>query len=227
LFRFINNKKNFKGSSMFTGIIEAICTVKTAVVSAGAMKLTVDLAAPARGCKTGDSIAVNGVCLTITKITGTIVDFDISGETLAKTTLGSLRAGAFVNIERALAADGRFGGHFVLGHINGTATIKSIEKKGQFSNMTFAADKELLDNMIGKGSVAVDGISLTVAKLNKDSFTVALIPETLNRTILGKAKLGDKVNIETDCIVKAVKKHLEQILPKQDLTIEKLQELGF
>jgi riboflavin synthase len=227
LFRFINNKKNFKGSSMFTGIIEAICTVKTAAVSAGAMKLAVDLAAPARGCKTGDSIAINGVCLTITKITGTIVDFDISGETLAKTTLGSLRAGAFVNIERALAADGRFGGHFVLGHIDGTAVIKKIEKKGRFSNMIFTVDKELLDCIIPKGSVAVDGVSLTVSELNKDSFIVALIPETLSRTTLGKAKVGDKVNIETDCIVKAVKKHLEQIMPKQGLTIEKLHDLGF
>jgi riboflavin synthase len=96
-----------------------------------------------------------------------------------------------------------------------------------FADMTFTADKQLLGNMIEKGSVAVDGISLTVAELNKDSFTVALIPETLRRTTLGMVKVGDKVNIETDVIVKAVKKHLEQISPKRDLTIEKLHELGF
>jgi len=212
---------------MFTGIIEAICKVTTAVGSAGSMKLSIELAGLAEGCKAGDSIAVNGVCLTVAGLQGSIAAFDISGETLVKTTLGSLKSGSQVNIERAIKADGRFGGHFVLGHIDGTATIKTIEKRGHFSNMTFAAGKGLLDCMIAKGSVAIDGISLTVAEFNKDGFTVALIPETLKRTTLGIAKISDKVNIETDMIVKAVKKHLEQILPKQGLTIEKLKSLGF
>jgi riboflavin synthase len=138
--------------------------------------------------------------------------------------------GGFDSFDKLRAGNltaGRFGGHFVLGHVDSVATVKKIDKKGEFSDMTFAAEKSLLDNMVAKGSVAVDGTSLTIAELNKDSFTVALIPETLNRTTLGKAKPGDKVNIETDLIVKTIKKHLEQILPKQDLTIEKLQNLGF
>jgi riboflavin synthase len=213
---------------MFTGLIEGLCVVRSANrVGSDAMRFSVDLGSFADGCKVGDSIAVNGVCLTIASLEGNIAVFDVSGQTLAKSTIGGLRAGALVNIEWALKADGRFGGHFVLGHVDGIATVKKIEKRGQFADMTFAVGKELLDNMIEKGSVAVDGISLTIAELNKDSFTVALIPETLSRTTLGRAKVGDKVNIETDCIVKTIKKHLEQFLPRQDLTIEKLQELGF
>jgi riboflavin synthase len=216
---------------MFTGLIEGLCVVRSASRTGNAaMRLSVDLGKIAdtpQACKVGDSIAVNGVCLTAAKITGSVAVFDVSGETIAKSTIGSLRTGSQVNIERALKADGRFGGHFVLGHVDGTATIKKIEKKGEFVDITFAAEKSLLDNMVVKGSVAVDGISLTVAELNKDSFSVALIPETIKRTTLGTAKPGDKVNIETDLIVKTIKKHLEQFAPKQDLTIEKLQNLGF
>jgi riboflavin synthase len=216
---------------MFTGLIEGLCAVRSASrVGSGAMRLSVDLGKIAdtpQACKVGDSIAVNGVCLTAAKITGSVAVFDVSGETIAKSTIGNLKTGAQVNIERALAADGRFGGHFVLGHVDGTGVIKKIEKKGEFVDITFAAEKSLLDNMVVKGSAAVDGISLTVAELNKDSFSVALIPETIKRTTLGTAKPGDKVNIETDLIVKTIKKHLEQFAPKQDLTIEKLQNLGF
>jgi len=132
-----------------------------------------------------------------------------------------------VNIELPLAANGHLGGHFVLGHVDGTAIIKKIEKKGDFCDMTFTADKEIIVNMLDKGSVAVDGISLTISKLDKAHFSVSLIPETLNRTTLGKVKSADKVNIETDLIVKTIKNHLEQLLSKENLTIEKLQELGF
>jgi riboflavin synthase len=216
---------------MFTGLIEGLCVVRSASRTGNAaMSLSVDLGKIAdtpQACKVGDSIAINGVCLTAAKITGSVAVFDVSGETIAKSTIGNLRTGSQVNIERALKADGRFGGHFVLGHVDGTATIKKIEKKGEFANITFAVEKNLLDNIVVKGSVAVDGISLTIAELNKDSFSVALIPETLGRTTLGRAKVGDKVNIETDLIVKTIKKHLEQILPKQDFTVEKLQSLGF
>jgi riboflavin synthase len=213
---------------MFTGLIEGLCTVRSASrAGAAAMRLSVDLGDLAAGGKVGDSIAINGVCLTVTRMAGSVADFDVSGETLAKSTIGNLRTGSQVNIERAIAADGKFGGHFVLGHVDGVAVIKKIEKKGEFANITFAAEKSLLDNMVAKGSVAVDGISLTVAELNKDSFTVALIPETIKRTTLGTAKPGDRVNIETDLIVKTIKKHLENILPEQDLTVEKLRELGF
>jgi riboflavin synthase len=192
------------------------------------MLLTVDLGSLADECKISDSIAVNGVCLTITKFEGGTAAFDVSAETLAKSALDTLSSSSQVNIERAVKATDRFGGHFVLGHIDGTATVKAIDKQGQFVEMTFAASPELLDSMVVKGSVAVDGISLTIAGMDKNSFSVALIPQTLNTTTLGKVKIGDKVNVETDIIVKTIKKQLEKILPqRQPLTVDKLRELGF
>jgi len=213
---------------MFTGLIEAICTVKSAQPGPKAMLLTVDLGDVAQDAKIGDSIAVNGVCLTIARLDGPIATFDVSTETLAKSAIGRLRASSQVNVERAMKPADRFGGHFVQGHIDGAATIKAIERHGEFVDIRFAAGPELLDQMVEKGSVAVDGISLTVAGMDKGAFTVALIPQTLKRTTLGGAKIGDLVNIETDIIVKAVKKQLQNILPQsQALTAERLKELGF
>lgn len=212
---------------MFTGIIEGLCEVKSAIGSADTLKLKIELGSLAEGCKAGDSLSVNGVCLTVTGLENMAVSFDVGSETLSKSNLGKLRAGSKVNIERSMKANSRFGGHFVLGHTDGTATIKRIERKGRFADMTFTADKRLLDNMIEKGSVAVDGISLTIAGLEDNSFTVALIPQTLKDTTLGLAKAGDKVNIETDVIIKTIKKYVEKLLPTEGLTIEKLQQLGF
>jgi riboflavin synthase len=220
---------------MFTGLIEAICRVSSARRSGDGMVLSVDLGSLAEGGKTGstsslqvgDSIAINGACLTVTEIRGSVAGFDVSGETLARTTLGRLRPVSEVNVERAMKADGRFGGHFVAGHIDGVATIKSIKGAGQFADMRFAANAELLGQMVVKGSVAVDGISLTIAGMDESGFSVALIPETLKKTTLGKVKIGDKVNIEIDIIAKMIKKQLEKILPKEHLTVERLKELGF
>ncbi|MHC4328496.1 MAG: riboflavin synthase [Planctomycetota bacterium] len=159
---------------------------------------------------------------------GALVSFDVSAETLAKSTLGKLQAGSQVNIERALKAADRFGGHFVQGHVDGTATIAAITRRGEFADIRFAAEAELLDAMVAKGSVAVDGISLTIVNIDQNSFTIAIIPETLRRTTLGKARIGDCVNIETDIIVKTIKRQLENILPKKEpLTAEKLKQLGF
>jgi len=192
------------------------------------MLLTVDLGELAGDGRIGDSIAINGVCLTITSLEGGLATFELSGETLARSTLGKLKPSSQVNVERAIRAADRFGGHFVQGHIDGTATIKAIDKRGRFADIKFAAGAELLDAMIAKGSVAVDGISLTIAGIDRDSFTVALIPETLNKTTLSQVKIGDEVNIETDIIVKTIKTQLEKILPQtQSLTAEKLKELGF
>jgi riboflavin synthase len=213
---------------MFTGLIEAICKVKSVRRSGKSMLLAIDLGNLADECKTGDSISVNGVCLTITKFEGGAAAFDVSAETLAKSTMDKLSPSSQVNIECAVKATDRFGGHFVQGHIDGTATVTAIDKQGQFAEMKFAAGPELLDSMVVKGSVAVDGISLTIAGIEKNSFSVALIPETLNKTILGNVKKGDIVNIETDIIVKTIKKQLEKILPQaQPLTAEKLKGLGF
>ncbi len=213
---------------MFTGLIETICTVKSVRQSAESMVLTIDLGVLADQSKTGDSIAVNGACLTIAKLQGSLAGFDVSAETLAKSTLGKLKPSSEVNVERSLKASDRFGGHFVLGHVDGTATVNAIDKAGEFANIKFAAKAELLEAIVVKGSVAVDGISLTIASVDLNSFGVSLIPETLKRTTLGKAKIGDFVNIETDIIVKTIKRQLDEILPKkQGLTAEKLRQLGY
>jgi len=213
---------------MFTGLIETTCTVKTVRPAYGAMVLTVDLGALADDGKTGDSIAVNGACLTIAKLQGSLASFDVSSETLAKSTLGKLKPSSQVNIERPLTASDRFGGHFVLGHVDGTAKISKIDKKGEFVNFEFTAETELLEAIVNKGSVAIDGISLTVAEVDQNSFGVSVIPETLKRTALGSARIGDYVNIETDIIVKTIKRQLDEILPKKgSLTAEKLRELGY
>lgn len=213
---------------MFTGIIEAVGTVKTVRPAGGGKVISTDLGKCAADAKLGDSIAINGVCLTISRLSGTVADFDVSSETLAKSSTGSLHAGAYVNLERAMAADGRFGGHIVLGHVDGTATIKAVEKKGDFVEMTFTAQTALLDEMVNKGSVAINGISLTIATMNGSTFTIALIPTTLKETTLDNAKVGDVVNIETDILIKAVKKQLDKILPDSgNLTAEKLKEYGF
>jgi riboflavin synthase len=216
---------------MFTGLIEAICIVTSVRPAAGGMLLTVDLANLAVDSKVGDSIAINGACLTIARLDGNLATFDISPETLARTALGRLTSSSQVNVELAMKATDRFGGHFVQGHIDGVATIKTIKREGDFADMKFAADPELLDQMVVKGSVAVDGISLTVAGMDQTGFRVAIIPQTLKKTTLGKAKIGDLVNIETDIIVKTIKKLLESVLGGQGrergLTFEKLTEMGF
>ena len=213
---------------MFTGIIQQVCTVKTLSKSGDSAALTVDLGQLANQAKIGDSIAINGVCLTASKLAGTLATFDVSGETLTKTTIGKLPPGAKVNIELALRADDRFGGHFVLGHVDGSATIKKIDKNANFATFTFAAPKDLLDQMIPKGSVAIDGISLTIAELNPDGFTVAVIPQTLKETTLGQAKITAQVNIEIDIITKTVRKYLQQLSPgKTGLTLEDLKQQGF
>ena len=213
---------------MFTGLIETICTVRSVRRSAESMVLTIDLSKLVDESKTGDSIAISGACLTIAKLQGSLASFDVSAETLAKSTLGKLKPSSEVNVERSLKASDRFGGHFVLGHVDGTAMIDAIDKSGEFANIKFAANAKLLDAIVIKGSVAVDGISLTIAAVDIKSFSVSIIPETLKRTTLGKAKIGDCVNIETDIIVKTIKRQLDEILPKkQGLTAEKLRQLGY
>jgi riboflavin synthase len=213
---------------MFTGIIQQACSVKTLSKSGDSAALTVDLGQLANQAKNGDSIAINGACLTVSKLTGTLATFDVSGETLAKSAIGKLAPGAKVNIELALRADDRLGGHFVLGHVDGSATIKKIEKKADFATFTFTAPKDLLDQMIPKGSVAIDGISLTIAELSPDGFTVAVIPQTLKETSLGQAKIAAQVNIEIDIITKTVRKYLQQLSPeKSGLTLEDLKQQGF
>lgn len=214
---------------MFTGLIEAVCDVKS--VSPGTASggsLVVDLGALASDCKTGDSIAVSGVCLTVTRLQGTVAAFGLSPETLERSTLAALRPSSKVNIERAMRPADRLGGHLVQGHIDGVGFIKSVKHLGEFADIEFAVEPELLEQMVVKGSVAVDGVSLTIAGLGPGDFRVAAIPETLNRTTLGNAYTGGRVNIETDILVKIVRRQMEAILPqKQPLTMERLRQMGF
>ena len=230
---------------MFTGLIESVYRVGSVISKAGGMRLAVNLG---QAVKCGDSIAVNGVCLTVAGLKGAVAEFDVSGETLSKTTLGNLKAGSLVNIERAMQTLDRFGGHFVQGHIDAIGKVKKIEKKGEFWIYTFEVPKEILDYIIPKGSIAVDGVSLTIVDIQEQSFTVAIIPVTFEKTIFKNYKAGDSVNIETDVICRVVKKQLDNISAsassfvktmedkkamadrlgnERGLTIEKLKEMGF
>ncbi len=213
---------------MFTGLIEAVCTVRSVRWTPDVMQIEIDLAQLADQTRIGDSIAVNGVCLTVVRLNGSCAVFDVSSETLSKATLNCLKNSSKVNIERAMKAGDRFGGHFVQGHIDGIATIKAVENKGQFRDISFSLSPELLCSIVPKGSIAIDGISLTIKSIAQDGFEVAIIPQTMENTTLGNAKTGDKVNIETDIIVKTIARQLQILLPKdQGLTVGKLKELGF
>jgi len=215
---------------MFTGLIEAVCDVKSVAPggAAGGGMLVVELGGLAQDCRTGDSIAVNGVCLTVARLQGTTAAFGLSLETLERSSLATLRPPAKVNVERAMKACDRFGGHMVQGHVDGVGTIRAVRKVGEFADIEFAAGPELLDQMVIKGSVAVDGVSLTIARISRESFRVAAIPETLNRTTLGDAYIGGRVNIEVDILVKIVRRQLEVLLPaQQPLTVERLRQMGY
>ena len=213
---------------MFTGIVQSVCKVVSAARAGGGVKLCIDLQTLAKDVNLGDSIAVNGLCLTASKIAGKIIEFDVSQESLSKSTIPKLNTGGSVNIELALKADGRFGGHIVQGHIDGIAKVKSIQNKDSFRDIIFSADLALLDEMVVKGSVAVSGVSLTISAMDSNFFTVSTIPVTLKDTTLGQIKPGDEVNIETDIIGKMVKKQISKILPSgTGLTAEKLRQMGF
>jgi riboflavin synthase len=155
------------------------------------------------------------------------VTFGLSAETLEKTTLATLKPRSRVNIERAMPAGGRFGGHIVQGHVDGTGTIRAVKQQDDFADIEVGVGSELLGQMVSKGSVAVDGVSLTIAALGREIFRVAAIPEALRRTTLGTARIGQRVKIEIDVIVKAVRRQLEQMLGQSSLTVERLKEMGF
>lgn len=215
---------------MFTGLIEAVCEVKSITpATRGAGKLLhLLLGALCKETHLGDSIAVNGVCLTVNRLEPPGAWFDVSPETLSKSTLGALRAGSGVNTERALRVGDRLGGHFVQGHVDGRGTLQSVLQEGDFWELTVAASPELLSGMIPQGSVAVDGVSLTVAHLNQRDFSVAVIPETVRQTTLSQMRHGDPVNLETDMLVKAVRRTCNNILkPNQVMTANKHKKFGF
>ena len=192
---------------MFTGLIEAVGTVNVLEPRGDdAARLVLD--APfARELALGESVAVNGCCLTVTGKDDEI-SFDLLVETLNRTSLGNLKAGSRVNLERALRADGRFGGHFVQGHVDTTAVVLAAERKGEDLNLEIAIPEGGAFYFIEKGSIAVNGVSLTVASLGKDRFGLWIIPHTLQETNLGDLKAGDRVNLEYDLIAKYAERQL-------------------
>ena len=193
---------------MFTGIIvgEGKVTKLAKPKSRSAIQMTVDLGKYAKGLKIGQSVAINGVCLSATKISGKKCVFEMIDETTKKTDLGNVKAGSVVNIERSLKVGDRLEGHFVLGHIDGIATLTKIEKKPKEVKFWFKVPKKLVKYIVKKGSIALDGISLTVVDVKKDLVSVCLIPHTIKFTNFKSKKIGDKLNIETDILGKYIKK---------------------
>lgn len=189
---------------MFTGIVEAVGTVKTLRKGAHSAIITVEAPQILGDVHAGDSIAVNGVCLTVTSFTARTFDADIMHETLDRSDLGALHAGSKVNVERAMAANGRFGGHIVSGHIDGVGRITRVETDDNAVWFTISADRSILRHVILKGSITIDGISLTVARLTDATFSVSVIPHTRAETNLATKGVGDEVNLETDVIGKYV-----------------------
>ncbi|MDR4497561.1 MAG: riboflavin synthase [Candidatus Scalindua sp.] len=213
---------------MFTGIIEHLGKVKRIKRQANSATVTIDLGRLSNDVKRGDSIAVNGACLTVTQITNTEVSFDVSGETLRKTTIGALKVSESVNVERSLKIGDKLGGHFVSGHVDGVGVIRKMEtEKGQCT-MWFSVSEGSVRMMIKKGSVAIDGISLTIVDLEDTLFSVSVVPYTLDATTLGLKKVGQGVNIETDMFGKWVKRILTtNNKTGSEITQEKLAGKGF
>ena len=190
---------------MFTGLVEDLGTVVAVARTGDGAVLTVESRLGPQIAE-GDSVAVNGVCLTATGICGERFGFDVVNETLRRSSLGDLEAGARVNLELALRADARLGGHIMQGHVDGVGVIGAIREDGFGRVVTVEAAPELLRYVVEKGSIAVDGISLTVARVDDASFDVALIPETLERTNLGGTEVARTVNLEVDVVAKYVEK---------------------
>jgi len=189
---------------MFTGLVEELGKV-VAVARGGEVRaLTIDAPRSVAALAVGDSIAVSGVCLTATAIERESFSVELVQETLARTTLGALREGSSVNLELSMPATGRFGGHIVQGHVDGTAPVLSLRRTGGEARMTLGLDEGLARYVVEKGSIAVDGVSLTVAERDPASFTVVLIPFTLAQTTLGSVQGGDRVNLEVDIVAKYV-----------------------
>ena len=200
---------------MFTGLVEGQGTVRQIASLPVGLRLSI---APDADCFTsselaiGDSVSICGCCLTVVAIRGDVLDFEAGDETLSKTNLGRFKIGSRVNLERSLAANARLGGHFVQGHVDGVATVSEIVRNGDWVDMWFTPTVEQHRLLVPKGSVAIDGISLTIVNVTTDRFSVALIPHTLQVTTLGSVAAGDVVNIENDILGKYVDQLLERRL---------------
>ena len=225
---------------IFTGIVEETGKIESVANGNKSAIITIIADKVLKGTKIGDSIAVNGVCLTVTSISGNKFTADVMAETIRRSSLGTLKHGSKVNLERAMAADGRFGGHIVSGHIDGTGVIRSLEREDNAVWVEIETPDKLLKYIVEKGSIAIDGISLTVASLTDDSFSVSVIPHTGEETTLLAKKPGDIVNLENDIVGKYVERlmnfNTSQKSPfdnkaatstKSNITMDFLTEDGF
>lgn len=215
---------------MFTGIIEEVGKVRKVVSGSEWGQLDIEASLVLENTKLGDSIAVNGTCLTVTSMTNKSFTADVMAETMRRTNLGGLGNGDAVNLERAMPADGRFGGHIVSGHIDGAGKITEMKQEGNAVWVTVEAPPEVMQYVVEKGSIAIDGISLTVAAEKKTAFQVSVIPHTRQETTLLKKTSGDMVNLETDIIGKYVQKLMKTPENNQTgsaITMDFLQQNGF
>lgn len=216
---------------MFTGIVEEIGYIDSVQKGSQSAVLSIRCHKVLEGTKIGDSIAVNGVCLTVTSMNPRGYTADVMAETLERSSLGSLRKNSRVNLERAMAADGRFGGHIVAGHIDGTGTVRDIKRDETAVWYTIEAKESILRYVVEKGSIAIDGISLTVAGVSEKEFSVSVIPHTQGETNLTDRKVGDIVNLECDVIGKYIEKlcvgESESTNVESKLSEDFLMEHGF
>lgn len=210
---------------MFTGIIEEIGKIKGISRGNRSVTLEVEAGKVLKNTNVGDSIATNGVCLTVTSMTNRSFRADVMPETMKRTSLGSLKAGDRVNLERALCLNSRLGGHLVAGHVDGTGKIVGMERDDNAVWITISAGPELLKYILEKGSIAVDGVSLTVAYVDRTMFKVSVIPHTQEETTLTSKRTGDVVNLENDMIARYVEKLMGK--EQKGLSLERLIEEGF
>jgi riboflavin synthase len=196
---------------MFTGIVEEVGTVASISRGQSRVKLRISSGIVIKGIAAGDSVSVNGVCLTVTAFDNRSFELDVVEESLSRSTLGGLKVGTKVNLERAVAADGRFGGHMVSGHIDGVGGVIRMLRRGNSTDIEINCPLNLLKYVIEKGSIAVDGVSLTVAGAGKTGFRVTLIPHTLRGTNLGSLRERDFVNLEVDMLGKYIEKNISAL----------------
>ena len=213
---------------MFTGIIEESGTVRSVIEAAGGGRIEIEASLVTKGTTDGDSIAVNGVCLTALDIRPDGFAADVSHETLDRSTIGKLSSGSLVNLERSVTPSTRLGGHIVQGHVDGRGKFISAEKNGDFWTVRIGFPKELARYFVYKGSVAIEGISLTIAKLDETSFDIAVIPKTWDLTNLSTLSPGDEVNLEADVIAKYVERMMQFGTQETGgVTMETLKNAGF
>jgi riboflavin synthase alpha subunit len=197
---------------MFTGIVETVATIARFEGGADRAMLVIDAPTVSGGVKRGDSIAVNGACLTVTALEDGRLTFEAVAETLSRTNLGELKIGSVVNLERALRADQRLDGHIVQGHVDAVGRVRALDRAGFDVRLFVDCEPSFCLLLVEKGSVAVDGVSLTVVGVETQGFDVALIPHTLEATTLGRRRVGDRVNLEADVLGKYVKHYVERVL---------------